>query len=58
MYTELICERVCVSVLNSECIALLTAMGVRNCKAEVVYLVFFFYHHEQNAFFFKCFPYV
>ena len=49
MYIELIGERVlCVCLVFS--IALLTAMGVQNCKAEVVYLVFF-YHHEQYAFF-------
>ena len=30
---------------------LLTAMGVQNGKAEVVYLVVFFYHREQYAFF-------
>ena len=31
----------CVCLKYYERIALLTAMGVRNCKAEVVYLVFF-----------------
>ena len=41
MYIELILKEFCVFVSYQECIALLTAMGVRNCKPEVVYVVFF-----------------